>query len=93
MSDSGQPRHGVTILGSANLDVVFTVRRIPRPGETLLAESVERYPGGKGLNQAVAAARSGAETAFIGATAVYLALVEFAKGVFYRAGGTRRTCV
>jgi ribokinase len=67
MSDTGQPRHGVTILGSANLDVVFTVRRIPRPGETLLAESVGRYPGGKGLNQAVAAARSGAETAFIGA--------------------------
>jgi ribokinase len=66
MSDTGQPRHGVTILGSANLDVVFTVRRIPRPGETLLAESVGRYPGGKGLNQAVAAARSGAETAFIG---------------------------
>lgn len=67
MSDSARPRHGVTILGSANLDVVFTVQRIPGPGETLLAQSVERYPGGKGLNQAVAAARSGAETAFIGA--------------------------
>jgi ribokinase len=58
---------GVTILGSANLDIVFTVDRIPSPGETLLAESAERYPGGKGLNQAVAAARAGASTTFIGA--------------------------
>jgi ribokinase len=67
MTDTGHPRHGVTILGSANLDIVFAVERIPRPGETLIAESVERHPGGKGLNQAVAAARAGAETIFIGA--------------------------
>jgi ribokinase len=60
-------RSGVTIVGSANMDLVFTVARIPRPGETLLAESAERYPGGKGLNQAVAAARAGAQTTFIGA--------------------------
>jgi ribokinase len=58
---------GVTILGSANLDVVFAVDRIPRPGETLLAATAQRYPGGKGLNQAVAAARAGAATTFIGA--------------------------
>ncbi len=52
--------------GSANMDIVFTVERIPQPGETLLAESVATYPGGKGLNQAVAAARAGAPTTFVG---------------------------
>jgi ribokinase len=57
----------VVIVGSANMDVVFTVQRMPAPGETLLAEGAERHPGGKGLNQAVAAARSGASTIFIGA--------------------------
>ena len=61
------PRHGVTIVGSANMDIVFAVKRIPQPGETLLADSAARYPGGKGLNQAIAAARAGASTAFIGA--------------------------
>lgn len=55
------------MVGSANMDIVFTVERIPQPGETLLAESVATYPGGKGLNQAVAASRAGAATTFIGA--------------------------
>ncbi len=58
---------GIAMVGSANMDIVFSVERIPLPGETLLAESVARYPGGKGLNQAVAAARAGAATTFIGA--------------------------
>lgn len=49
------------------MDIVFSVERIPAPGETLLAESMANYPGGKGLNQAVAAARAGAVTTFIGA--------------------------
>jgi ribokinase len=57
----------VVVLGSANLDLVYGVERIPRPGETVLAGSQARHPGGKGLNQAVAAARSGAATAFVGA--------------------------
>ncbi|MCU1514104.1 MAG: ribokinase [Microbacteriaceae bacterium] len=57
----------VTVVGSANMDVVFVVDRIPGPGETLLAESASRFPGGKGLNQAVAAARAGSQTGFIGA--------------------------
>lgn len=57
----------VVIVGSANMDVVFTVDRMPLPGETLLADDATRHPGGKGLNQAVAAARSGAATSFIGA--------------------------
>ena len=58
---------GVAVVGSANMDVVFVVTRAPRPGETLLAERAALYPGGKGLNQAVAAARAGAVTTFIGA--------------------------
>ncbi|HEU4807437.1 MAG TPA: ribokinase [Homoserinimonas sp.] len=63
------PEHPVhvVIVGSANMDVVFSVDRMPAPGETLLADSAQRHPGGKGLNQAVASARSGAQTTFIGA--------------------------
>lgn len=58
---------GIAMVGSANMDVVFSVERIPQPGETLLADSTAKYPGGKGLNQAVAAARAGAATTFVGA--------------------------
>ena len=54
-------------MGSANLDLVFATERIPLPGETLLALGSERFPGGKGLNQAVASARAGAVTTFIAA--------------------------
>jgi ribokinase len=57
----------VVDLGSANLDVVLDVRDIPRPGETVLARGRATGPGGKGANQAVAAARSGARTVFVGA--------------------------
>ena len=57
----------VTVLGSANLDEVVRVARLPAPGETVLALGRDRLPGGKGLNQAVAAARAGAGTAFVGA--------------------------
>jgi ribokinase len=60
-------RSGIVMVGSANMDIVFSVERIPLPGETLLADSVAKYPGGKGLNQAVAAARAGARTVFVGA--------------------------
>lgn len=81
-------RAGVTIVGSANMDVVFTVERMPGPGETLLADSAARYPGGKGLNQAVAAARAGATTTFIGAvgtddngTALTATMTEAAIGI------------
>ena len=66
VGDDGRSR-GVAVVGSANLDFVFGTERIPLPGETLLALSADRFPGGKGLNQAVAAARSGASTAFIAA--------------------------
>ena len=60
-------RTDVLVLGSANLDVVLRVAALPRPGETVLALGRETGPGGKGANQAVAAARSGARTAFLGA--------------------------
>ena len=50
----------ITVVGSVNLDLVARVERLPRPGETVTARSFERVPGGKGANQAVAAARLGA---------------------------------
>jgi len=56
----------LTVVGSVNLDLVARVERLPRAGETLTASSFERIPGGKGANQAVAAARLGAHVRFIG---------------------------
>lgn len=55
---------GVAVVGSANLDLVVEVSRPPLVGETLLGRAGGRFAGGKGLNQAVAAARSGASTRF-----------------------------
>jgi len=57
----------VTVVGSINLDLVATVSRLPRPGETLTGAELDHVPGGKGANQAVAAARLGAEVRFVGA--------------------------
>jgi len=57
----------LTVVGSVNLDLVARVEQLPRAGETLTATAFERIPGGKGANQAVAAARLGAEVRFIGA--------------------------
>lgn len=57
----------VCVLGSVNLDTVFNVDALPRPGETVLAASSHSSPGGKGANQAVAAARAGAAVQFVGA--------------------------
>jgi ribokinase len=56
----------LTVVGSVNLDLVTRAERLPRPGETLTDASFDRYPGGKGANQAVAAARLGAEVTFVG---------------------------
>ncbi|MCK5827992.1 ribokinase, partial [Candidatus Bipolaricaulota bacterium] len=56
----------IAVLGSANMDVVTEVPRIPGPGETVLGRSASRYPGGKGANQAVAAARLGETVSFFG---------------------------
>jgi ribokinase len=60
------PPGAVVVLGSANTDLVLNVSRLPAAGETLLAARAERLPGGKGANQAVAAAR-GATTTFLAA--------------------------
>ena len=57
----------VVVCGSLNMDVVVQSARRPVPGETLLGATVSFLPGGKGLNQAVAAARLGVPTAMIGA--------------------------
>ncbi len=56
----------VLVLGSVNVDLVTRVRRHPRPGETVLGEGLRRLAGGKGANQAVAAAAAGAEVALAG---------------------------
>jgi ribokinase len=57
----------LTVVGSINLDLVARVERLPRPGETLTGDAFERFPGGKGANQAVAAAKLGARVRMIGA--------------------------
>jgi ribokinase len=59
----------VVVVGSLNSDVVVQVPRLPLPGETLLGDRVDRYPGGKGLNQAVAAARLGSPVTMVGCLA------------------------
>jgi ribokinase len=55
----------VVVVGSLNLDLVVRPRRAPAAGETVFAPGLERYPGGKGGNQAVAAARLGAPVSMI----------------------------
>ena len=57
----------VCVVGSVNADLTFTVDGLPLPGETVLASALASWPGGKGANQAVAAARAGAEVQFVGA--------------------------
>lgn len=56
----------VCVVGSANVDLVARAPRLPGPGETVLGTAFAEVAGGKGLNQAVAAARAGARTAFVG---------------------------
>lgn len=58
----------VWVVGSLNVDTTFEVEHLVEPGQTILARAVTRSPGGKGLNQAVAAARHGAATRMVGAT-------------------------
>ena len=57
----------VVVLGSLNLDLVTQVERHPEPGETVLGEGLERLAGGKGANQAMAAAAAGADVLMVGA--------------------------
>lgn len=56
----------VIVVGSLNMDIITRVSNLPLPGETISGKSVEYLPGGKGLNQAVACAKMGAETFLAG---------------------------
>lgn len=65
-SPGSEWRGRVLVIGSVNLDFVTRVKTFPRPGETLLGSDYETHHGGKGANQAVAAARMGADVTFVG---------------------------
>jgi len=64
MAEQRRPR--IVVVGSINLDLVYHVRRLPQPGETLTGTSFQQVHGGKGANQAVAAARMNADVSLIG---------------------------
>jgi ribokinase len=55
----------ITVLGSYNTDLIVSLERLPRPGETILGGQFQTAAGGKGANQAVAAARAGGQISFI----------------------------
>jgi ribokinase len=55
----------VIVIGSINMDIVASTARHPVPGETVIGASLQFLPGGKGANQAIAAARAGADTALV----------------------------
>jgi ribokinase len=61
-----EQRCSVVVIGAFNLDLVFWAERRPKRGESLMGQRFGMYPGGKGFNQAVAAARLGAQTTMIG---------------------------
>ena len=56
----------ITVFGSINIDLVFRTARLPAPGETMLCPRYESFAGGKGANQALAAARAGATVHMVG---------------------------
>ncbi len=57
----------ILVFGSINADLIFHMQQTPQPGQTLLAETLVMQPGGKGANQAAAAARDGAAVRLVGA--------------------------
>jgi ribokinase len=75
----------VVVVGSINVDQLITIGRHPRPGETLIGTSMEFLPGGKGANQAVAAAQLGATVHLVGAVGRD-AQAEVATAILTRAG-------
>ncbi len=56
----------IVVIGSSNTDMIIKIDRIPKPGETVIGGRFSTAPGGKGANQAVAAARAGGDVTFIG---------------------------
>ena len=56
----------IAVIGSINLDIVASVTTFPQPGETITNATVNRFPGGKGANQALAAHRLGATVFMVG---------------------------
>lgn len=60
-------RPGIVVVGSVNLDIVATADRLPIAGETVTGATLDRYPGGKGANQALAAQRLGADVSLVAA--------------------------
>lgn len=60
-------KNSITVVGSINVDHILQIARLPQPGETLAITAQSRAAGGKGANQAVAAARAGADVRFWGA--------------------------
>src|SRR5260370_35155968 len=61
------PKPKILIVGSSNTDLVVFCDRLPRPGEPVLGGEFKMFGGGKGANQAVAAARAGGQVIFLGA--------------------------
>ncbi|HTV80075.1 MAG TPA: ribokinase [Steroidobacteraceae bacterium] len=59
-------RPSILVVGSANVDLVVAAEQLPRPGETILGHDFQTFCGGKGANQAVAAARAGGTVAMLG---------------------------
>jgi ribokinase len=86
MSSTGSG--AVVVVGSINEDVMLRVGRRISPGETVTAELVERLPGGKGANQAVAVAAAGAEVAMLGAVGDDPAGVRMVEDLRRRGVGT-----
>ena len=87
----------IIVPGSVNADLLFKVDKLPRPGETVLCPSYVMAPGGKGANQAAAAAKAGAEVAFVGhvgpdayGPVVRGLLLEAGVGCDLPGGGARR---
>lgn len=80
-ADASPSTPQLTVVGSINLDLVATAERLPRPGETITDAGFARYPGGKGANQAVAAARLGASVRMVAAVGGDAAAEEATTGL------------